>query len=118
MKQWHKLLLITFHAVMLALSIYILVNIYSHLSKKTGNPGSVVGVACLTVRVTLFLSRIEIEECFFYVPGFFELAGKILYGILLLLCADSKGFLSAKQIFLLLAFPPKPFVAVEPLGLS
>ena len=26
MKQWHKLLLITFHVVMLALSIYILVN--------------------------------------------------------------------------------------------
>lgn len=34
MKQWHKLLLITFHVVMPALSIYILVNIYSHLSKK------------------------------------------------------------------------------------
>ena len=66
----------------------------------------------------LFLGRIEIEEGFFYMPGFFELAGKILYGILLLQCADSKGFLSAKQIFLLLAFPPKPFVAVEPLGLS
>jgi len=64
--------------------------------KKTGNPGSVVGVACLTVRVTLFLSRIEIEEGFFYVSGFFELAGKILYGILLLLCADSKGFFSTQ----------------------
>lgn len=62
----------------------------------------------------LFLSRIEIEEGFFYVSGFFELAGKILYGILLLLCADSKGLFSAQQIFLLLALPPKPFVAVEP----
>ena len=66
--------------------------------KKTGNPGSVVGVACLTVRVTLFLSRVEIEECFFYMSGFFELAGKILYGILLLLCADSKGFLSTHSL--------------------
>lgn len=50
--------------------------------------------------------------------GFFELAGKILYGILLLLCADSKVFFSSQQIFLLLALPPKPFVAVEPFGIS
>lgn len=65
-----------------------------------------------------FLSRIEIEECFFYVSGFFELAGKILYGILLLLCTDSKDFFSAQQIFLLLALPSQSFVAVEPLGIS
>lgn len=62
----------------------------------------------------LFLCRIEIEECFFYVSGFFELAGKILNGILLLRCADSKGFFSTQQIFLMLVLPPKPFVAVEP----
>lgn len=65
----------------------------------------------------LFLCRIEIEECFFYVSGFFELAGEILYGILLMLCADSKGFFSAKQIFLLLALPPQSFVAKEPFGI-
>lgn len=46
------------------------------------------------------------------------MTGKILYGILLLLCADCKDFFSAQQIFLMLAFPPKSFVAVEPLGLS
>ena len=46
----------------------------------------------------LFLSRIEIEEGFFYVSGFFELAGKILYGILFLLCADSKGFFSTHSL--------------------
>lgn len=75
-------------------------------------------VACLTIRITLFLGRIEIEECFFYVSGFFELAGEILYGILLLLCADSKGFFSAQQIFQMLALPPQSFVAVQPFGIS
>lgn len=29
----------------------------------------------------LFLYRIEIEKGFFYVSGFFELAGMVLYGI-------------------------------------
>ncbi len=66
------------------------------------------------IRVMLFLRRVEIEEGFFYVSGFFELAGAVLYGILLMSCADSKDFFSAEHIFLFLALPPKPFVAVEP----
>lgn len=65
----------------------------------------------------LFLGRVKVEEGLVNVSGFFELAGKILYGILFLLCAASKGFFSAQQIFLLFTFPPKPFVAVEPLDI-
>ena len=46
--------------------------------------------------------------------GFFILSDAGFHGILLLLCADCKDFFSTQQIFLFLAFPPKPFVAVEP----
>ncbi len=31
-----------------------------------------------------------------------------------MLCADNKDFFPAEHIFLFLAFPPEPFVAVEP----
>lgn len=44
-----------------------------------------IGTVSLSAARWLLLSRIEIEESFFYVSGIFELAGKILYGILLLL---------------------------------